>query len=198
MSATGINTDPVDRYTSSHAGIGATLAWLGAPAWMALLVSVGWELIENDLKDELPGMFPYASHDSLANSISDTLAVLAGWRLARASAESASKRERLGLAAAVGSTVAGGLLMPAVAAAYRAKGKDADHAVARRAYTAGNSMGAAIGSALELHRSGVRDWRAYGLQMSLTALGAGLGGPVGAAASGYIGGAELKRAGTFA
>jgi hypothetical protein len=190
----GINQDPVDRYTSAHAGVGATMAWFGMPGWMALLVSVGWELVENDLKDRFPGSFPYSSKDSAANAVSDTLAVLAGWRLAKASKDSPTERERLALAAAVGSTL-GALTMPVAIGAAKVKGRDPKRPAARTAYVWGTAVGAAIGSALELHRTGVRDWSAYALQMSLCALGGGLGGPVGAAASGYIGGAELERSG---
>jgi len=194
VSDAGINQDPVDRYTSAHAGVGATMAWLGVPGWMALVVSVGWELIEDELKDRFPASFPYSSKDSTANAVADTLAVLAGWRIAAASKESPNDRERLALAAAVGSTL-GALTMPVAIGAARVQGRNPERPAARTAYVVGTAAGAAVGSALELHRSGVWDWTAYALQMALTALGGGLGGPVGAAASGYIGGAELERAG---
>jgi hypothetical protein len=44
---------------------------------------VGWELVENPLKDRWPKLFPHSSHDTPANATVDALAVLAGWAFAR-------------------------------------------------------------------------------------------------------------------
>jgi hypothetical protein len=78
-----VNRKPIDRFTLAHAAVGLLLG-LGrvkAPAVAAL--AVGWELVENPLKDRYPQVFPHPSHDTAANATCDALAVLAGWALGR-------------------------------------------------------------------------------------------------------------------
>lgn len=79
-----INGDPVDRFTLVHGGAGALLGAIGAPWWLTLGVAIGWELIENPLKDAVPEAFPHASHDTVPNAIFDSLAMMAGWSAAAA------------------------------------------------------------------------------------------------------------------
>jgi hypothetical protein len=185
-----INQSAVDRYTSIHAGFGATMAYLGVPWWAAMMASIAWELVEDSLKQAVPGVFPYASHDSAANAIGDTVAVMAGWQLAHAAQKDPSYREEAALSAAVGATV-GALVMP-LAAGLATGATEADRQrVARAAYTVGNALGAAAGTALALYREHVDDAATAALHVAVSGLAGGLGGPVAAAAAGYIGGSDV-------
>ena len=77
----GINHDPVDRFTGAHAARGVVYGVAGVPWWAAAVAAVGWELAENPLKDRYPEWFPHASHDTAANATFDALAVMGGWAL---------------------------------------------------------------------------------------------------------------------
>lgn len=83
MSEAGINQAALDRFTSAHAGVGVSIAVLGFPWWAALGLTIGWELIENVLKDKKPHLFPYSSHDSTENSVADAAAVMVGFVVTR-------------------------------------------------------------------------------------------------------------------
>lgn len=83
MPDTGINQAAIDRFTSAHGGVGVTLAVLNFPWWAALGVTIGWEVVENYLKDRKPHLFPYSSHDSLENSVVDAAAVIVGFAVTR-------------------------------------------------------------------------------------------------------------------
>ena len=78
-----VNRRPIDRFTLAHASVGLLLGLGRVKAPAAALVAVGWELVENPLKDEFPEVFPHPSHDTLANATCDALAVLAGWAVGR-------------------------------------------------------------------------------------------------------------------
>ncbi len=79
-----INGDLVDRFTLLHFGTGVALGGLtGMPLWGVAIVAVGWELIENPLKDAAPEAFPNPTHDSIGNAVLDATAMLAGAALAR-------------------------------------------------------------------------------------------------------------------
>lgn len=83
MPDTGINQAALDRFTSAHAGVGITIAALGIPWWAALALTVGWEVVENYLKDRQPHLFPYSSHDSAENSFADAAAVVVAFAVTR-------------------------------------------------------------------------------------------------------------------
>lgn len=78
-----INVAAVDRFTLVHLVAGAALGKLGVSGLTAAGVAVGWELVENKLKDASPSSFPHPSHDTPANSIVDAMAMIAGWALFR-------------------------------------------------------------------------------------------------------------------
>lgn len=40
-----------------------------------------WELVEDDLKDRWPKLFPHASHDSKENAVGDIASMLIGYKL---------------------------------------------------------------------------------------------------------------------
>lgn len=79
-----INGAAVDRFTFGHAALGVILGLKEVPFWFAATVAIGWEVIENPLKDAFPDAFPVATHDSLANATCDALAVMAGRAAMRA------------------------------------------------------------------------------------------------------------------
>jgi len=76
-----INHELLDRFTLAHFGIGVGYALLGAPFWLALLLAILWELVENPFKVYASFLFPNATADTLRNSLGDTVAVCAGWLL---------------------------------------------------------------------------------------------------------------------
>ena len=78
-----VNREPVDRFTLAHLAFGAAMGLARVPWYAALPVAVGWELVENHLKDAFPQAFPNPSHDLPANAVTDALAVVAGWALTR-------------------------------------------------------------------------------------------------------------------
>lgn len=79
--ATGgeINGSAFDRYTVAHAASGVALGLRRIPWWAALGLAIVWEIVERPLKDRFPNWFPNATQDSLANSVVDVGAVMAGW-----------------------------------------------------------------------------------------------------------------------
>lgn len=74
-----INHALVDRYTVGHAAVGVLLGLGRAPWWLALVVALGWEVVERPLKNAFPRAFPYATQDTLGNSLLDAGAMMAGW-----------------------------------------------------------------------------------------------------------------------
>lgn len=79
-----INAPFVDRFTAAHALIGAAYAWIGLPAWGALLLALAWEWLENPLKARVPRLFPHATRDTWRNAFGDVLAVMGGWGVVHA------------------------------------------------------------------------------------------------------------------
>lgn len=76
-----INEAMFDRFSLVHAGFGV---WAGARGFgliPLLVMHTVWELLENAAKRRYGAAFPFASPDSVTNSIGDTLAALAGWSL---------------------------------------------------------------------------------------------------------------------
>lgn len=80
----GPRVHPVDRFTAAHAALGFTLGIWGTPWWVALLSTLGFELIEDGLKRVTPGLFPVGAPDPWLNSFFDSAAWMAGWGLAQA------------------------------------------------------------------------------------------------------------------
>lgn len=78
-----VNGDPVDHFTFAHLGVGAIMGAVKLPWWAALGIAIGWELIENPLKDRFSKLFPHPSHDRPANAVVDAAAMMAGWGIAR-------------------------------------------------------------------------------------------------------------------
>lgn len=74
----------VDRWTSGHAAMGVLYGSVTKmPWWLVLGLAIGWEVIENPLKDRYPDFFPDAKHDSIPNAIGDTAAVMFGFLVGR-------------------------------------------------------------------------------------------------------------------
>lgn len=84
MPRTGINTDPVDRFTAGHAAVGVIMGLARVPWWAAIGIAIGWELVETPLKRAVPRAFPHASPDSATNATFDALAMIAGWAAIKA------------------------------------------------------------------------------------------------------------------
>lgn len=78
-----INRAIVDRYTIGHFSLGVLYGTLKMPWWLALIFTVGFEIVERPLKRHSPMFFPAPSQDSLANSIGDSTAVMLGWAVGR-------------------------------------------------------------------------------------------------------------------
>lgn len=74
----------LDQYTVAHGSVGVLYGTLtNMPWWLALTLAVGFEVIENPLKDEFPELFPDAKHDRLPNAAADVAAVMFGFWLGR-------------------------------------------------------------------------------------------------------------------
>ena len=71
----------LDRYTIGHAAIGGVYGALGLPWHTALLLVIGWEVIENPLKDRIPELFPDSCHDTIENAVADAAASMVVWAL---------------------------------------------------------------------------------------------------------------------
>lgn len=72
-----------DRWTLGHAAAGVVYAWMGLKWPTALVAAVGWELLENPLKRNLPTVFPDSCQDSAPNAVGDILAVVAAYGVTR-------------------------------------------------------------------------------------------------------------------
>lgn len=78
-----INGDAIDRFTLAHLGAGLGLRMLGVPPLTTAALAVGFEIVENPLKDRFPAVFPNATHDRPINAAFDAAAVVAGWGILR-------------------------------------------------------------------------------------------------------------------
>lgn len=194
VSDSGINQDAFDRYTSAHFGVGVVSAIIGAPWWLSLISSVGWEMAENGLKTAMPGAFPYASHDSLANAATDTLAWMAGWGMGRLAMQQTDVRDRAALEATVGATV-GAVALPIASLSSNLLGIPATTQRARVAYGVGSAMGAALADFMVIRRRAPQAPLAHRLaQSALTGLGGALAGPAGAGVAAYLATAAREKA----
>lgn len=181
------NQAAMDRFTSAHAGIGITMAAFGIPWWATLASTVGWELLENRIKDARPDLFPYSSHDSIANSVSDSVAVMLGfWSTRYAMGKGLSAEGRAALSSAVGATlgsflgsVSFGLLGRATKSATTQEERGLQiQSHGQAGYHVGCGMGGAAGAMIASQR------RVAALIGG--GLGGSLGGPIGAAFGTYL------------
>ena len=76
-----INYPMFDRFSFVHFAIGVLYYFLGFQFPTAFILAVGWELIENPLKANLPQIFPHATADTIQNAVGDIIAVSSGWAL---------------------------------------------------------------------------------------------------------------------
>jgi hypothetical protein len=74
-----INHGALDWFTLVHWAIGFGYGALGLEFWIAFVLAVGWEIIENPLKVHFRFLFFHPSRDTILNVIGDVLAVMAGW-----------------------------------------------------------------------------------------------------------------------
>lgn len=78
-----INYHAFDRFTAVHFMSGVGLGLTPLPMWSIALMAVGWEIVENPLKDNIPKAFPHPTHDSKINAVVDVAAVMTGAVVAR-------------------------------------------------------------------------------------------------------------------
>ena len=78
-----INKRAADRFTLAHLAGGWIAGQLGATPGQALVVGIGWELLESPLKSAIPAAFPHASPDTAANALVDAAAFMLGYLLGR-------------------------------------------------------------------------------------------------------------------
>jgi hypothetical protein len=75
---------PFDRYSVTHAAVGAVFALSGVrPGW-ALASHIGFEAIEDPLKRATSSVWPDARPDGLANHAGDVASFAVGYSAARA------------------------------------------------------------------------------------------------------------------
>jgi len=167
-----------DRYTSAHAGLGVAFAYYGLPLWALVVSAVSWEMVENVLKDKMPGLFPYSSHDSLGNSIVDTSAAI-GAHVATSMAlndPNVTQRTRGAIAAGAGSAI-GGIIG---AVSFGLVGKIAgssEAAQTNRFGSIGYLTGAAAGAGIGLLGE---DHEVSEIETAVAAGGGAVAGPLGA------------------
>jgi hypothetical protein len=75
------NQTAFDRYSFAHVGVGFLVGKAGVPWRVALTWAVAFELLEDELKDKAPALFPRPSHDSTVNKVADVAVFLAGYAL---------------------------------------------------------------------------------------------------------------------
>ena len=78
-----VKKSPIDRYIIGHLAWGGILAASGVPFWGAFALSVGFEILEQPLKEHIPSLFPEPIKDPIGNQVMDTVGVLTGWSIIR-------------------------------------------------------------------------------------------------------------------
>lgn len=76
-----VNDSAFDRFSAAHFVVGYVKRSVGLSLETSVLLSVVWELMEDELKDRWPHLFPHSSHDSKANALGDVVAMVAGWEV---------------------------------------------------------------------------------------------------------------------
>ena len=69
MSGLPVNQAAFDRFTLLHMLTGFVCGYYGQNPILYMTGSVGWEMVEDALKDSHPELFPNPSHDSKANAL---------------------------------------------------------------------------------------------------------------------------------
>lgn len=77
--ASQVNKAPIDQWTLGHIAVGAGMALLRIPAPVAVGFAIFFEMIEDQLKQRMPQVFPNASKDTKANALVDALASAGGY-----------------------------------------------------------------------------------------------------------------------
>lgn len=80
-----INGDMFDRFSLLHGGFGYLCGKMGVGLTGTAIVAIGWEFVEQDLKERYPHMFPHPSQDSPINAIGDVIVAMIGWQMAQRS-----------------------------------------------------------------------------------------------------------------
>lgn len=78
-----INGVPTDRFTLGHVAAGVMMGLARFDFWTTVAVAVGFEFLEEALKDRMPWMFPNPTSDSTPNRVMDVVGIVAGWALVR-------------------------------------------------------------------------------------------------------------------
>ena len=78
-----INGSHFDRFTLAHAAGGYILGKFPVSNFTAILFAIGWELIEDKLKYNLPNIFPNASLDTKENALTDSLVFLLAYHYSK-------------------------------------------------------------------------------------------------------------------
>ena len=76
-----MNNELFDRFTLFHLLSGYVAKNFGISLTNTIIFSIVFEIIENQLKQSSPGIFPHPSPDTPTNMIGDTIAVIVGWQL---------------------------------------------------------------------------------------------------------------------
>ena len=71
-----INGSYFDRFTLVHFASGYAFGKLPISNIEALVIAVGWEIIEDRLKEQYPAVFPNASLDTKENALTDAFAFM--------------------------------------------------------------------------------------------------------------------------
>lgn len=74
-----INEAAFDRFTLLHMLTGFVCGYFGQNPVLYMTTAVGWEMVEDALKDARPDLFPHPSHDSKANALGDVWAGFFGY-----------------------------------------------------------------------------------------------------------------------
>lgn len=179
-----------DRYTSAHAGVGIAAAYYRLPWWATVAVVVGWEVIENELKDRFPSLFPYSSHDSLGNSLVDAGAALGAYFSARAMLGDPDLSPRTRAAIAAGATATVGGIVGSVVFGLVGKLVAGDMAGSTNRFgSIGYLAGAAAGGGIGLM---LADPASTEVETALAAGGGAVGGPLGAVLAAYAAQGRLR------
>lgn len=76
------NTSAFDLFTIAHFAFGIWAGQFIKPVYVAAGMTF-WELSENVLKENIPGLFVHPGKDSFSNSLVDVLSAYAGAQLTR-------------------------------------------------------------------------------------------------------------------
>ena len=78
-----INGVYFDRFTFLHFGSGYVFGKLPVNPIEALIVAVGWEIVEDRLKKSYPKYFPNATYDTKENALTDVGAFMLAYFISK-------------------------------------------------------------------------------------------------------------------